>query len=615
MATILFPKQGSTVRLKVPQNGVTEYTYQGFRYDRLRPQFVVTPLGQPVRNYNYTSFSASLFEDIAEDQKTPFLDSNGLPFQDDCYYTDNEGNEVRVFSQYIDYIGDNPIYYAATLKKGLRVKTRYQLMNIEDLTKVEAKKKLTKAQAAAMTARQEALEYVFKMCVGLEYDASRLTEEQVDSFVSMYYAQGKMAVNNALMSHFDNLPKLEVDFSETIKNALTFSDKFNGVADKFAKQIEERVHAAKYYLNDIDNNIKYFKRDVDAYQKRIDQLNKDIQDYDVNKRKKWTDELEKCDQEMAAHQAELAKTGQGDRATKIAKIMDNLNSTIKKIVENTGGFYKFEKIVCDYNPIETADQLETLKVVFVTNKVYGRDPRVKGLCFDAGQFRFDWKPFYPSFNSGRKEYDKDLRPGTPAISVWPHKDNTIIDGYPHPHIQKGGYVCWGETADHAITRQMQYNSEYEHTGDCSQMFNKLKALLHSYNANSPYKRLVEFAVKKHPELADQLETEFKPAATTVLYNPEKKGITNSELIKMSKAFYEKVHDVTVTNIRDERENTLPPTERKKGNYLVCKTYMKRIVGVDDYIAVPTGERNKRYIKLADNQFVEVKDDKTFGKEA
>jgi hypothetical protein len=90
-----------------------------------------------------------------------------------------------------------------------------------------------------------------------------------------------------------------------------------------------------------------------------------------------------------------------------------------------------------------------------------------------------------SVNMGRYLVQLDLFWNT--VSVWPYKDNVLVNGYPHPHITSGGSICWGN-ASSVIAKAMP-------RGDLLTVFRLLASILTSYNDGSPYVSLEHFAAK------------------------------------------------------------------------------------------------------------------------
>ncbi len=605
MATFLFPKLGTKLTHKRGFGGATDFIYQGSVYSTRGNNFMLTSLTEPkVTNWNYYTFKQSDFEAIDEKHLEVFKDAQGNPFEDDIYYTNStNGSEYRILGIVQWYTGDILTTDVAAIKRGSRAVKNHETLELQVLSKSAPKTKLSKAQREALGQRSVALEYIFKICLGLNYDSSRMTEDNVDSLVATFNTKSKAELNKAIMDLFDNMTLPVVNFDDTIKNVLKFSTKFQK-SDVKLKKYQGNVDAWEAEVKEVDNTVMYFQQNIDEYQKSIEKVKKDQTKWDIDKRKEYNDSLAKAKITLADYLKTVDNGGE-DNHTKI--ILNGLNKIITDIVEQGGGFYKFSKIVLE-TEIKSHDDLRKLKIIFTTNRVFGRDARVAGLTFDAGEFEVVWYPFYENFQADQIAYSKDLRPGHPDLKINPFKDNTIIDGYPHPHVQKGGYVCWGEI-DSGITRQMQFNADYVFTGKPYEVFNKIKVLLHSYNASSPYKRLVEFAVRKNPELLSKIETEFKAYSNAVLYNPDKKTVAGDNWSKFSADYYAKIHEVTISSIRDAKGGTLAPTERTVAAHLTCKTYVKRYVGVDHL--VPKGETGKSYIKTSDNQFVLLKNDTAY----
>lgn len=602
MAEILIPKRGTC--LTRTSDG-EKFTFQFIYMSSGKTYYVVTPnWNSVIERWNYISQGPRFFADIPADDMIPLKLEDGTVVQDDVYYRHREtGVEYRVVGPYQNYdhyaaAGREALTtYVLVAKRGSRVRKNFDRILLSSLEKAEPKVKLNKAQREALEQRNVALEYIFKICVGLGYDSSRLDEATVDKLVDTYNLKSKVDVNKILMEYFDNLPAIQVDFTDKVKDSIKVSKDFKQ-NDKQLQNLEQGVESIQSALKKVDTYIKNYDEDIANYKRRIEEYERERLRFDTEVRKTHTEALEAAKLKLEEYKKSLAAGKKIDQAS-IA--LESLAKAIKDIVEQCGGFYKFHSIVEDVPEIKRLSDLNNILVKFTTNKVYGRDARVAGLTFDAGQFMVEWYPYNGYFRVNGTAYDENFRPYDPDIRVRPFKDNTLIDGYPHPHVRGDGSVCWGEI-DGTISRELQFSDvTYEFLGKPHIMFNKIKALLHSYNANSPYKRLVEFAIQKHPDLRDKLPTEFiSGRQTVILYNPNAKNtVTNVD--GLSKEYYDKVHPVTINGIRNQDGYTLKPDQKNEASHIICKTYIKRFVGVDKII--PKGESNKIYIKTVDNQFV------------
>lgn len=136
-------------------------------------------------------------------------------------------------------------------------------------------------------------------------------------------------------------------------------------------------------------------------------------------------------------------------------------------------------------------------VSFVTPPVYCRFLKPEaGIDMDVlmGSYQVCWFP-----NLGK-------------ITVMAHDDNLNIDGCIHPHVD--GSICWGNAVN--LFRTSMENL------DPAPAFEALKTILQTYNDDSPYEQLTDFALLRDPDL-------FKGAATTFIKRSERIWLSLSEL--------------------------------------------------------------------------------------
>jgi hypothetical protein len=153
----------------------------------------------------------------------------------------------------------------------------------------------------------------------------------------------------------------------------------------------------------------------------------------------------------------------------------SLTEEIKKCIAD--GWYKYDPTLTkEWNRANTQGIVFTTATV--TTKYYNKKAGIE-MDVNLGRFKVVYQPARNS------------------IKVLPFEDNVHSSGHIHPHIGSGGSVCWGNAED-----------TYVHCMDhCqpSKAFLALRVILTTYNSDSPYVDLHEFAVQRNPELLEGKE--------------------------------------------------------------------------------------------------------------
>ena len=91
-------------------------------------------------------------------------------------------------------------------------------------------------------------------------------------------------------------------------------------------------------------------------------------------------------------------------------------------------------------------------------------------------------------------YKVIYKPRRNTIRVSTFEDNLNNDGFIHPHIMgtNNGDICWGNAAN-TYSRSMTDQTP-------SKAFAALRILLQTYNDESPYRPIMEFALIRDPDL-------------------------------------------------------------------------------------------------------------------
>lgn len=79
------------------------------------------------------------------------------------------------------------------------------------------------------------------------------------------------------------------------------------------------------------------------------------------------------------------------------------------------------------------------------------------------------------------------------IQVFKYQDNLEVrDGYYHPHVSTDNSVCWGNAGNQYVTACREFKP--------SIAFNALRVILQTYNDESPYRDITEFALARNPDM-------------------------------------------------------------------------------------------------------------------
>lgn len=81
---------------------------------------------------------------------------------------------------------------------------------------------------------------------------------------------------------------------------------------------------------------------------------------------------------------------------------------------------------------------------------------------------------------------------TGVIEVKTHEDNLSVEGYIHPHVASDNTLCWGNASAHYS------KSMVEHTPSLA--FKSMRVILQTYNDESPYRSISEFALARNPNI-------------------------------------------------------------------------------------------------------------------
>lgn len=593
------------------------YYISGYATKRGMQYYMLSPEVKAI-NYAYLTIASNNIKFIDEDkvEYEKFFDKDNNPLFLDTFYETSRGQSVKVYGISSDLMGyDGSIVHRIyVLPKGNRSFLNSYKVELNSLVKITPKPKLNNEQKNALLIRTSALEYIFKICSSLGFDSNSLTEADINNYINIYNTKTKSELNKEIINKFENKSDglKDINFIETIKKSLNFGNDFD-IIDYKLNELEQKI------LN-MNDTISYYNNEIHYYNSKLNQLSEKIIECNnvkttySNKINNINKEILSVESEIKSHKENLNNNSLG-KENFISNIINNLNLTIKSIIENSNNFYSLKEIkYIDSGTIDSIEDLCNIEVNFITNRIFVKDASSPRISFDAGQFIVNWFPFFKS----NKYPNPDLKfnpffkvQNFNTIKVYQYKDNTIINSIMHPHV-RDSLVCWGEV-DQTTFTNLQFNLNYEFTGNPSLVFNKLKGILCTYNSASPYIKLTELLLKKDPTYKDRLDTEFRSQGNATLINLDlidsNGDIESSNMFKtMSNKYYKLIHPISVNKIRDIDGRLISIDDIDKSSCLTCKLYIKRFVGIDKII--PRGELRKKYLKLKNNEFVEfLSDDK------
>lgn len=168
----------------------------------------------------------------------------------------------------------------------------------------------------------------------------------------------------------------------------------------------------------------------------------------------------------------------------------DLGSELQAIVK--AGWYKYERErTLNYNKYLSPDSKEHA-IIFTTPEVVivhqnphaGIDMKV-----NMGSFSVIYKPRHNQIKVFGNDNNLDIDAG---IDESDDDYNEDYEYYHHPHVDNEGDVCWGNAAAVHSKAMVDYTP--------SKSFNALRTLLQTYNDESPYRDIVEFAELRDPKL-------------------------------------------------------------------------------------------------------------------
>lgn len=149
----------------------------------------------------------------------------------------------------------------------------------------------------------------------------------------------------------------------------------------------------------------------------------------------------------------------------------DLTSEIEAIVKD--GWYRYE-----------SEFTKAMNSGFEEPCLYFTTPRVNMSFYN--------KAVGAEMNVDMGRYLIKYRVRTGVIEVKTHEDNLSVEGYIHPHVASDNTLCWGNASAHYS------KSMVEHTPSLA--FKSMRVILQTYNDESPYRSISEFALARNPNI-------------------------------------------------------------------------------------------------------------------
>ena len=442
------------------------------------------------------------------------------------------------------------------------------------------KPRMTKKRIEAMKLREAALTYIQLWCTNLGFDFELLSVEKADQAIAIFHKEGKSAVNKMLFAHFNSLP-LASNCPDQLLNQLdeVLTMKVDGATRRKVQAYRRDIESKQRNIRNRENNIANYEADIQRW--RGDIAN-------------WNREIQSTETVINDLKAKESVNKPIDQYETFKKTVVYLKAKIKELCD-TSNFYKLHSM---YVPDDGA--LNKLEIVLETSHVFIRD-NTPAPAFNMGKFLIKWKPFEFSGDDLDNFPDRGSANGLCYyVLVVPFKDNVVVQGFPHPHVQEGGRVCWGSLMATANT-ELYYNRNFEFTGDIKSVFIGLRELLRTYNSESPYVDLMQFKLKVNPKYYLTLEQVFKEhGRKTIRFNDQFEGYGS---FKIDADTLAKINKVSIVRYLNRRGGSVSPELTADHFAIDVKTYRKYYVGTNFQ---HKDAKNKDFIKLADNTFVEFK---------
>lgn len=453
----------------------------------------------------------------------------------------------------------------------------------------EKRPRTTSKMLAELRRTKPCIDYVNQYCINLGYDASAITKEQMELFIAEYNKPDmkKGTINKMVNTYFDSLPKREKI------NAL--SPIFKTLDNMLYDQRRSRVFAIEYHKNTIVEFEKQLESEPNGYMRNVYTARISTARKDLELAEGLTNEYVK-----------LADYNQREIA------FSQIKRAVCSLINN-GTFYTDVEVLN-----HGSHRLGDLSIVLTTKDIWLQEyENPSAPKINMGSFKVEWWPFawlsdYDDVpDPDCDDYDEDSDYSMfnfrekllESVRVLPNKNNIHSEGYIHPHICNGS-VCWGNIYDSTIDR-LEYNSDLKFLGNIEEAFKGLALLLKTYNAGSPYHKLVHFRIAQNPSYLKLVpvvmeyrgsESIFSVSPEHTAYQQLPKGLTLQDLNKVS-----------IIKYLDANTKTTSPERPDSHAYVKVKLYQKYHQGLNNR---PRGESKKYYIKLKDNSFFCLQDNAT-----
>lgn len=450
--------------------------------------------------------------------------------------------------------------------------------------------RLTAKKLAELKIKNGCISYVQQACQLLDFNYSAIDDATLNALVTSYNVPvgGKGAINKALSIFFASLPKkekitpLNANFDCLNVALVTKTDNRQKELDKVQKEIDLYT---KHNLS--------LTNDINLYNTYI--LNKTTL---INNNNILLTEFNDKIETIKARPIGSLKIPHHD---KIQSSLESLKRSLCTLV-NHSAFYNIESFSVPEN-----GKLHLLKIVLRTNDVWlSESENLLAPKINMGSYLVTWKPFNWLCNNDEIPYDNDsadteysesaytnfLNSMSGNIKINSFKNNILIGNYIHPHVSSSD-ICWGNVLDQ-VELALVYDTNYKFNKP-ENAFIVLRELLKTYNAASPYIKLMEFRRKQNPSWVKTLEQVHVHKTSKYISLDYSKYTTYQGIVELAK-----INPSSIVKYLDSNCSTISPEKTSEHCYIEVKIYAVYYMGTD---VQSKNEKDKLYIKCIDNTFI------------
>jgi hypothetical protein len=447
----------------------------------------------------------------------------------------------------------------------------------------EKKPRMSAKKLAIFRASQACLNYVHQTCILMGFDFSQINDEVMGKMIELYNApeQKKSLINKTLIEFFKLMPaKPEMKASDEALRAI------DGVLFKDTDDRDKEIRNILNKVTIVKSNVTQNTRDRDSYLQAVKNFEARLVNY--------AKDIQAYEDEINTIKAQPAGDLRIKNYDKVQASLGQIKEAIAYLV-NTSGFYSLESI-----QVPTNGDLSQVKIILRTSDVWLTEANSEAAPpMNMGQYLVTWFPYaalHSDFDLSRIDHtDSNFTYNLcNNITAMAYKNNTIVEGYAHPHIRGIGSFCWGNALD-TVNKNLVYDKNLVFKGKIVQAFITVQELMKTYNSGSPYKSLTQFRRKQNPAYLKTLELVQQEKSSCIISLDVTKHVQYTG-INFDATL---INPSTVKRFLNAGLRAVNPTDTKDHCYYELKTYALYHVGTDQQ---PKEEKGKLYFKLKDNTF-------------